>query len=101
MNHQAATPAIERIARVLAGQRLSVNAKGDEASAGAHVDQVWPEYRDDALAVLRTLREPDQAMAAAGDTGIWERMIAAALAGAPSGAAEPPEPGTAPFTEGP
>jgi hypothetical protein len=29
--------------------------------------------------VLRTLREPDPAMAAAGDPVIWERMILAAL----------------------
>ena len=70
---------IERIARVLAGQRISANAKGDARSAGALIDQAWPDYRQDALAVLRTMREPDRAMAAAGDPVVWERMIAAAL----------------------
>lgn len=72
-------PVIERIARVLAGQRLSLNAHGDQVSAGAAVDATWRDHRDDALAVLRTLREPDSAMARAGDPRIWEAMILAAL----------------------
>jgi hypothetical protein len=76
------TPVAERIARVLAGQRLSANAGGDEQSAAAHVDSVWAEYLPDALAVLRTLREPDQAMAAAGDPAVWEAMILAGIKGA-------------------
>jgi hypothetical protein len=70
---------IERIARVLAGQRLSANAEGAERSAADSVDARWTEHVDDAVAVLRTLREPDAAMAAAGDAAIWERMILAAL----------------------
>jgi hypothetical protein len=73
---------VERIARVLAGWRVSANAEGDESSAGRLVDSAWPDYRDDALAIVHTLREPDPAMAAAGDVGIWERMVQAALAGA-------------------
>lgn len=73
------TPAIERIARVLAAQRLSANAEGHEPSAAPDVDDAWPDYRDDAIAVLKTLREPDAKMAAAGDPAIWERMVAAAL----------------------
>jgi hypothetical protein len=73
------TPAIERIARVLAGERLSANAEGDEASAAPSVDDTWPDYRDEAVAILRTLREPDEAMAAAGDPAVWERMVLAAL----------------------
>jgi hypothetical protein len=72
-------PIVERIARVLAGQRISANAEGSEESAGAHVDSVWQDYRADALAVLRTLREPDQTMAAAGDVAVWERMVRAAI----------------------
>ncbi|MBW8783129.1 MAG: hypothetical protein JF593_00560 [Novosphingobium sp.] len=72
--------AVERIARVLAGQRLSINAEGDQASAGDEVDDTWRDYRDDAVAVLRTLREPDQRMAAAGDERVWEAMVRAALA---------------------
>ena len=71
---------IERIARVLAGQRLSVNAEGSDPSAGAAVNAAWHDHVDDAMAVLRTLREPDEAMAAAGDAAMWERMIRAALA---------------------
>lgn len=76
------TPIAERIARVLAAERISANAEGDEESAGAHVDGAWRDYLPDALAVLRTLREPDQAMAAAGDVAIWERMVLAAIDGA-------------------
>jgi hypothetical protein len=73
------TNAVERIARVLAGQRLSANAKGIEEAASRQVDSEWRDHRDDAIAVLRTLREPDPAMAAAGDPGVWERMVLAAL----------------------
>jgi hypothetical protein len=73
------TPIAERIARVLAGQRISANAGGDTESAGAQVDSAWRDYLADALAVLRTLREPDRAMAAAGDPAIWERMVLAAI----------------------
>lgn len=75
------TPAAERIARVLAGQRLSVNAGGTGESVSAAVDASWPDHLADAAAVLRTLREPDHAMAAAGDPAIWERMILAAIDG--------------------
>lgn len=73
------TPLIERIARVLAGQRLSSNAEGSNPSAGDVVDLAWREHVDDARAVLRTLREPDAQMAAAGDTATWERMVRAAI----------------------
>lgn len=72
-------PVTERIARVLAGQRISVNAEGTEESASPQVEQVWREYLPDAIAVLRTLREPDENMAAAGDVAVWERMILAAI----------------------
>ncbi|WP_380785520.1 hypothetical protein [Sphingomonas sp. R86521] len=76
------TPVAERIARVLAGQRISANAGGDEESAAAHIDSAWPEYLPDAIAVLKTLREPDRAMAAAGDPAVWEAMILAGIKGA-------------------
>ena len=75
----ATTPAAERIARVLAGQRISANAEGDAESAAREIDGAWKDYRDDALAVLKTLREPSQAMAAAGDAAIWEKMVLAAI----------------------
>jgi hypothetical protein len=71
--------AIERIARVLAGQRLSVNAKGNEASAAQEVDENWFVFRDDAIAILRTLREPDPVMAEAGDAQTWKQMVDAAI----------------------
>ena len=71
--------AVERIARVLAGQRLSANAEGDAESAGRQVDAVWRDYLADAVAVLKTLREPDAAMAKAGDPRVWEAMILAGL----------------------
>jgi len=70
---------VERIARVLAGRALSINAEGDDPSAGPNVDEEWHNHVDDALAILRTLREPDQVMAAAGDAEVWDRMVEAAL----------------------
>ena len=70
---------VERIARVLAGRALSINAEGDDPSAGPNVDETWHEHVNDALAILRTMREPDPVMAAAGDAGVWERMVEAAL----------------------
>jgi len=73
-------PLIERIARVLAGRAASSNAEGEDPSAADEVDATWPDYRDDALAILHTLREPDETMAQAGDAAMWERMVEAALA---------------------
>ena len=75
----ATTPAAERIARVLAGQRLSANGEGDAESVGREVDNTYKTYLADAVAVLKTLREPSQKMAAAGDPAVWERMILAAI----------------------
>jgi len=98
------TPAVERIARVLAGERLSVNGGGSERSAAADVDSAWPDHEAEARAILRTLREPDRAMAAAGDAAIWERMVLAALGDAlppRDSAGEPAPVGSDPFTEGP
>ena len=70
---------VERIARVLAGREMSINADGDDPSAGPNVDEEWHEFVEDALSILRTLREPDPVMAAAGDAAVWERMVEAAL----------------------
>jgi hypothetical protein len=71
--------AVERIARVLAGQRASANAEGYLASAGDVVDDSWREHLDQAKAVLHTLREPDGTMAQAGDVETWRSMVEAAL----------------------
>ena len=73
------TPLAERIARVLAGQRISINAEGTEESASPQVENVWRDYLPDAAAVLHTARVPDERMAAAGDVAVWERMVLAAL----------------------
>ena len=72
-------PLVERIARVLAGAALSSNAEGSDPSAGDKVDKAWREHVNQALAVLHTMREPDDVMASAGDTETWSRMIEAAL----------------------
>ena len=81
----SSTSVIERIARVIAGRVVSINAGGEDPSAGDRVDAIWRDYREDALSVIRTLREPDPAMAEAGDVAVWERMIEAALAQAGEG----------------
>ena len=70
---------VERIARVLAGQHYSSNANGFDDLAGEEVEAIWSRYVDTAVAVLKTMREPDEAMAAAGDVAVWERMIRAAI----------------------
>jgi hypothetical protein len=72
-------PLVERIARVLAGAAHSSNAEGSDPSAGEKIDQVWREHVNQALAVLHTMREPDESMAAAGDTETWRKMVEAAL----------------------
>ena len=74
------TPMVERVARVLAAYHLSVNARGGEPHAGLSVDIEWEDRIDEALAILRVMREPDRTMAQTGDADIWERMIAATLA---------------------
>ena len=73
-------PLVERIARVLAAAAHSSNAEGSDPSAGDKVDLVWREHVNQALAVLHTMREPDEEMAAAGDSDTWSRMVEAALA---------------------
>jgi len=71
---------VERIARVLAGAKLSANADGENGHAAEEVDRTWREHVNQALAVLHTAREPDEAMAAVGDTGVWRNMVEAAIA---------------------
>ena len=75
-------PLVERIARVLAGAAHSSNAEGSDPSAGEKIDLVWREHVNQALAVLHTMREPDQRMASAGDSETWGRMVEAAIADA-------------------
>jgi hypothetical protein len=75
-------PAAERIARVLAGAAFSSNAEGSDPSAADKIHLAWKEHLNQALAVLHTMREPDQAMAEAGDPEVWTRMVEAAIADA-------------------
>lgn len=73
------TSIVERIARVIAGRVVSVNAEGHDPSAGDRVDATWRDYAEDARSILRTLREPDETMARAGDPEVWARMVNAVL----------------------
>jgi hypothetical protein len=68
----------ERIARIIAARALSINAEGHDPSAAEKVDARWRDYEGDAFSILRTMREPDAAMAGVGDVAMWERMIDAA-----------------------
>jgi hypothetical protein len=43
------------------------------------VDQHWPDEVDEAIALLKAIREPDAEMAAIGDVANWRRMIEAAI----------------------
>ena len=80
---------VERVARVLAGWHFSRNGDNNAPEGvpvATFVDQHWVDYRNDALAVLRTLREPDQRMLAAGTQvageqarQVWEAMARAAV----------------------
>jgi hypothetical protein len=70
---------VERIARVLAGRQFSSNAEGVDPHASHEVDDRWYDFRDDAIAILRTLREPDIVTANAGDADVWRAMVEAAI----------------------
>ena len=76
----SATPLAERIARVLAGAALSANGDGSNPSAADEVDRTWKNHLNQAMAVLHTMREPDEAQAAVGDTETWRNMVEAAIA---------------------
>jgi len=75
----ATTCLAERVARALAGLDHSANADGMEGSASASVEETWRAYLEQADAVLRTIREPSEAMARAGDAGVWATMVEAAI----------------------
>jgi len=73
-------PVLERVARVLAGAKLSANADGDDDHAAEEVNRTWRDHLNQAQAVLHTMREPDEAMAAVGDVATWRNMVEAAIA---------------------
>ena len=66
---------VERIARVITGYRLSANAEGAECSAADAVDGLWTAHQEEAVAILKTLREPSSTMIEAGLHGEWSVMI--------------------------
>ena len=79
---------VERIARVLTGQHYSRTAhRGgpDDMAVADLVDMHWKAHVDDAMAVLKTLREADPEMCAAGNAvsggaaATWEAMVRAAI----------------------
>ena len=61
------------------GAALSSNAEGSDPSAGDKVDLAWREHVNQALAVLHTMREADEDMAAAGDPEVWRKMVEVAI----------------------
>ena len=85
MTDIAVTSPIERIARVLVAYRMSANAEGDEEGIAHVVDDAMRDELMRAQAILRTLREPTEAMVAAGNAArgdaaeVWSAMVNAAL----------------------
>ncbi|NIJ18507.1 hypothetical protein FHS95_000176 [Sphingomonas naasensis] len=85
MTDISVTSPVERIARVLAAASRSINAEGDESSAGEDVDIGWNNEVNRAMAVLRTLREATPEMVEAGRAAgsdpaeIWNAMVRAAI----------------------
>jgi hypothetical protein len=66
---------VERIARVIAGYRLSANADGLVGSAGDAVDDEWGAHQDEAVAILKSLREPSPTMEETGMAQEWKVLI--------------------------
>ena len=73
-------PLLERIARVLAGAELSTNAEGDDPHAADAVDDSWHEHRNQAMAILHVMREPDSAVHDETEAATWRKLIEAAIA---------------------
>ena len=66
---------VERIARVIAGYRLSANADGFESSAASSVNLDWSRHQDEAVAILKSLRDPSPMMFKAGLDKEWSTLI--------------------------
>ncbi|UZK66850.1 hypothetical protein [Sphingomonas sp. M1-B02] len=85
MTDIAVTSPVERIARVIAAEALSINGEGQDPSVGSAVDAVWEAEVARAVAVLKTLREPTSEMVEAGRAAgsnpaeIWNAMVRAAV----------------------
>ena len=85
MTDISVTSPVERVARVIAAEALSINGEGQDASAGGEVDAVWQQEVARAIAVLKTLREPTPEMVEAGRSAggdpaqVWNAMVRAAI----------------------
>jgi hypothetical protein len=73
-------PMLERIARVLAGAEVSANGDGDNPHAAQEVDEHWRDHRNQAMAILHVMREPDADVRDENDALVWRRLIEAAIA---------------------
>lgn len=85
MTSISVTSPVERVARVIAAEAISINGGGQDFSAGSEVDAAWRGELNRAIAVLRTLREPTPDMVEAGRAAgsepaeIWNAMMRAAI----------------------
>lgn len=85
MTDISVTSPVERIARVIAADALSINGEGGDVSVSGAVDAVWRQEVLRAMAVLRTLREPTPEMVEAGRNAggdpahVWNAMVRAAI----------------------
>ena len=72
---------VERISRVLADQYFSSNAAGAEGDdiASELVNANWPDFQEDAVAVLKTLRAPPPALSNENDVALWGLVIQSVL----------------------
>ena len=73
-------PLLERIARVLAGAELSANGDGNDPHAADRVDATWLDHRNQAMAILHTMREPDPGVTDPAEAEAWRKIIDAAIA---------------------
>ncbi len=73
-------PLLERISRVLAGAEISSNADGDDPHAATAVDDSWQHYRNQAMAILHVMREPDSGVQDASEAALWRKLIDSAIA---------------------
>lgn len=93
----ANSPAVERIARVLARERSRRSDGSTDPSPAADADTLWAEYRAQAVAILESLREPPPEVVRLGVSEAWARGVEATLEGHPESAPAPgqsdPEPG--------
>jgi hypothetical protein len=73
-------PLLERIARVLAGAELSANADGSNAHAADDVDATWRNHRNQAMAILHTIREADPGVRDDAEAASWRKLVDSAIA---------------------